>query len=75
MSGAAWALELLEHRGEKPDTMPQAIRATDTAGRSCIYVPITVDHDVVDSLGFELRREPEVQKPGLRLVPKENGAA
>jgi hypothetical protein len=33
----------LEHGGEYPETMPQAIRLTDAEGRSCIYVPITQD--------------------------------
>jgi len=41
--------ETLEHGGEYPDTMPQAIRVADAEGRSCIYVPITADGKVVDS--------------------------
>jgi hypothetical protein len=48
----------LEHGGEYPDTMPQAIRVTDAEGRSCIYVPITVDGKVVDSKGFTLEPAP-----------------
>jgi len=35
-----------------PDTMPQAIKLTDAAGRSCIYVPITQNDKVVDSQGL-----------------------
>jgi hypothetical protein len=31
----------MEHGGEYPDTMPQAIRLVDAEGRSYIYVPIT----------------------------------
>jgi hypothetical protein len=46
--GAGWQFELMEHGGDYPDTMPQAIRATDAAGRSCIYVPVTVEGHVVD---------------------------
>ena len=30
--GAGWTFELLEHGGEHPDAMPQAIRATDAQG-------------------------------------------
>jgi hypothetical protein len=54
--GAGWSFETLEHGGECADMMPQAIRATDAEGRSCIYVPVTVDGQVVDSLGFSLDR-------------------
>ena len=43
-----------EHGGEHPDSMPQAIRVTDAEGRSCVYVPVTVDGKVVDSKGFTL---------------------
>jgi len=47
--GRGWKFETLEHGGEYPDTMPQAIRATDPQGRSVVYVPIKVDGKVVDS--------------------------
>jgi len=57
--------ETLEHGGEYPDTMPQAIRVTDAEGRSCIYVPITVDGKVVDSKGFSL--EPAAADPAEDL--------
>ncbi len=57
LDGQGWIFETLEHGGEYPDTMPQAIRATDAEGRSCIYVPIKVEGRVVDSHGFTLRRE------------------
>jgi hypothetical protein len=33
--------------------MPQAIKATDGQGRSCIYVPVTVDGSVVHGVSFE----------------------
>lgn len=52
MDGRDWKFETLEHGGEFPDMMPQAIRATDSEGRSCIYVPIAVNGKVVDSKGF-----------------------
>jgi hypothetical protein len=41
----------LEHGGEYPETMPQAMRLTDAEGRSCIYVPITQDGKVGASEG------------------------
>ena len=47
-------IRALGHGGEYPDTMPQAIRATDAQGRSCVYVPIKEDGRVVDSCGFKL---------------------
>jgi hypothetical protein len=43
--------ETMEHSGEFPDTMPQAIKLIDAEGRSCIYVPITQNGKVVDSQG------------------------
>jgi hypothetical protein len=52
LDGAGWSYETLEHGGEHPDTMPQAIRATDADGRSCLYVPVRVGNQVVDSKGF-----------------------
>jgi hypothetical protein len=56
--GAGLRFETLEHGGEYPDDMPQAIRVSDAEGRSCIYVPITVDGKVVDSKGFTLEPAP-----------------
>jgi hypothetical protein len=32
--GRDWTFETCEHGGDEPDTMPQAIRATDALGRS-----------------------------------------
>jgi hypothetical protein len=55
MDGRGWTFQTLEHGGEYPDTMPQAIKATDGQGRSCIYVPVTVNGSVVDSVSFELK--------------------
>lgn len=54
MDARDWRFETLEHGGQYPDMMPQAIRATDSEGRSCIYVPVKVDGEVVDSHGFNL---------------------
>jgi hypothetical protein len=49
----------LDHGGEYPDTMPQAIKLTDAQGRSCIYVPITQNGKVVNSQGFVFDPEDE----------------
>ncbi len=51
MDGSGLRFETMEHGGEYPDTMPQAIKLTDARGRSCIYVPITQSGKVVDSQG------------------------
>jgi hypothetical protein len=42
----------MEHGGEYPDMMPQAIKLTDPLGRFCIYVPITQDGRVVDCQAY-----------------------
>jgi hypothetical protein len=54
MAGRDLRYETLEHGGEYDDDMPQAIRVTDSEGRSAIYRPITEDGKVVDSEGFTL---------------------
>ncbi|MDB5610493.1 MAG: hypothetical protein JWP25_7393 [Bradyrhizobium sp.] len=59
MDGGGLTFETMEHGGEYPDTMPQAIKLTDAEGRSCIYVPITQDDKVVDSNGYLLDLEAE----------------
>jgi len=59
MDGADLRFETMEHGGEYPDAMPQAIQLSDAEGRSCIYVPITQDGKVVDSQGFVLDAEDE----------------
>jgi hypothetical protein len=53
MDGTGLRFETLEHGGEYPDTMPQAIKLVDAEGRSSIYVPIMQDGpfgDVVERL-------------------------
>ena len=47
LNGSGLQFETLEHCGEYPDTMPQAVRITDAEGRSCLYVPVTVNGGVV----------------------------
>jgi hypothetical protein len=59
MDGTGLRFETMEHGGEYPDTMPQAITLIDAEGRSCIYVPITQDGKVVDSQGYVLDLEDE----------------
>jgi hypothetical protein len=49
LNGTGLRFETMEHGGEYPDTMPQAIKLIDAKGRSCIYVPITQNGRVVDS--------------------------
>jgi len=57
MNGTGLHFETMEHGGEYPDTMPQAIKVTDAEGRSCIYVPIMQDGKVVDSYGYSFDPE------------------
>ena len=59
MDEADLRFETMEHGGEYPDAMPQAIKLSDAEGRSCIYVPITQDGKVVDSQGFLFDAEDE----------------
>jgi len=54
LDGTDLRFETMEHGGEYPDKMPQAIKLIDAEGRSCIYVPITQDGGVVDSEGHAL---------------------
>lgn len=57
MDGRGLRFETMEHGGEYPDRMPQAVKLTDPEGRSCIYVPITQDGKVVDSQGYMMDME------------------
>jgi hypothetical protein len=57
MDGSGLRFETMDHGGEYPDDMPQAIILTDSEGRSCIYVPITQDGKVVDSQGYTTDNE------------------
>jgi hypothetical protein len=59
LNGKGLRFETVEHGGEYPDTMPQAIKLIDAKGRSCIYVPITQNGKVVDSQGYALDLEDE----------------
>jgi hypothetical protein len=36
MDGTGLRFETMDHGGEYPDTMPQAIKLTDAVGRSCV---------------------------------------
>jgi hypothetical protein len=54
LDGTGLRFETMDHGGEYPDTMPQAIKLVDAEGRSCIYVPISQDGRVVDSQGYAL---------------------
>ena len=45
--GTGLTFTTLEHGGEEPDNMPQAILLRDAEGRSCIYVPFRVGGRIV----------------------------
>src|SRR6266853_3754655 len=59
LDGTGLRFKTLDHGGEYPDTMPQAIKLIDAEGRSCIYMPITQNGKVVDSQGFVFDPEDE----------------
>jgi hypothetical protein len=61
MDGTGLRFETMEHGGEYPNTMPQAIKLIDAEGRSCSYVPIMQNGKVVDSQGF-------VPRPGRMIA-------
>ena len=42
LDGTGLRFDTMEHSGEYPDTMPQAIKLIDAEGRSCVYVPISL---------------------------------
>lgn len=65
MDGSGLTFKTLEHGGEEPDTMPQAIKLTDAEGRWCIYVPTTEGSKVVQSHGYSHNEEP---RPTLSVV-------
>lgn len=57
--GRDWTFETLEHGGDEPDNMPQAIRATDADGRWATYVPLTLGGKiVVPRLSWEVNEGP-----------------
>jgi hypothetical protein len=53
MDGSTLKFQTLEHGGDEPDYMPQAIRVTDAQGRWCIYVPTSEHGKVVQSHGYD----------------------
>ena len=59
MDGTGLRFETMEHGGEYPDTMPQAIKLIDAEGRSAIYVPIAQDGKAVESQGYVFDPEDE----------------
>ena len=59
LDGTGLRFETLDHGGEYPDTMPQAIKLIDAEGRSCIYAPTTQNGKVVDSQRYVLDLEDE----------------
>ena len=59
LDGTGLQFETLDHGGEYPDTMRQAIKLIDAEGRSYIYALITQNGKVVDSQGYVLDLEDE----------------
>jgi hypothetical protein len=58
LDGSTMKFQTLEHGGQFPDTMPQAIKVTDEQGRWCIYVPIKgLDGNPVQSHGYDVNVE------------------
>src|SRR5215472_11107090 len=45
--GRDWTFETLEHGGDEPENMPQAITATDGEVRWAVYVPLTIGGKIV----------------------------
>jgi hypothetical protein len=72
MDGTGLRFETLEHGGEYPDTMPQAIKLIDAEGRSCIYVPILQNGRVVDTMG--LRSIPRMIDGNAAVASQESSA-
>jgi hypothetical protein len=48
LDGRELTFKTLEHGGEYPDTMPNAIKLTDPLGRSAFYVVLKIDGKPVD---------------------------
>ena len=62
MDGIGLRFETMEHGGEYPDAMPQAIKLIDNEGRSCIYVPISQDGKIIDAEGTMFDVEDDSQR-------------
>lgn len=65
MDGTGLTFETLEHGGEYPDTMPQAIRVVDAEGRWCTYVPISIGGKIVQSHGFNVQRDASLEAEAI----------
>jgi hypothetical protein len=59
MDGTGLRFETMEHGGEYPDMMPQAIKLTMLRAAPVTYVPITQNGKVVDSQGYALELDDE----------------
>jgi hypothetical protein len=57
MDGTGLRFETMDHGGEYPDTVPQAVKLTDAEERCAIHVPIMQNDRVVDSQGYEFDLE------------------
>lgn len=61
LDGTGLTFETLEHGGDYPDTMPQAIRLHDAKGRACTYLPVRVNGKVVRSISFGSRKATDLE--------------
>ncbi|MGE0751825.1 MAG: hypothetical protein AB7F39_06810 [Variibacter sp.] len=57
LDGSGLKFETLEHGGAFPDQFPNAIKVTDAEGRWCLYHPVTVNGEVVQSHGYDFNPE------------------
>jgi hypothetical protein len=72
-NGGQLEFTTLEHGGEYPDTMPQALKVADRRGRACTYVPTAAIGRVIGTNGLPLPPEARPQDPcqdgsGLRFT-------
>lgn len=78
LDGAGWTYKNVEHGGSEPDTMPQAIIATDAAGVSHVYVATgTASTNAVEAVPVAwMKKEgvngrPQFSQLGLSAIPGE----
>ena len=64
LDGTGLKFETVEHGGDYPDAMPQAIRVTDAEGRSCLYFPARLEGRVING---RLARDGVLRAP--RITP------
>jgi hypothetical protein len=73
MNGTGLRFETMEHGGEYPDTMPQAIKVTDAEGHSCIPAKTRTIFNVffpipTSSPAWSIEDSPD-QYPSIQISP------